>query len=127
MNEGIPQAVVNYEAKLRLGACGPLSEAQIREQSARYGAVYALMKRAVEDGRAVLVLAGVSTVWFPYYHSFTRELFKLTRREPPPAVLAAEYAQTVEKWRLRGLDQAVLKEIGLVVFNLPWPDTADKA
>ena len=124
MNDGIPKAVVNYEPKLRLGACGPLTEWQIQQHVANYGAVYWLLKKAVEQGREVLCAAGVSTVWFPYYHSFTRELFKLTRRELPERALAATYAQIAEKWRLRGLDEAVLKQIGIDVFNLPWPSLA---
>jgi hypothetical protein len=124
VNEGIPRAVVNYETKLRLGACGPLDEWQIRQHVANYGAVYSLMKQAVEQGREVLCTAGVSTVWFAYYHSYTRELFKLTRQELSSRACAATYAQIAEKWRLRGLDEAVLKEIGTTVFNLPWPDKA---
>jgi hypothetical protein len=124
VNEGVPRAVVNYETKLRLGACGPLAEWQIRQHVANYGAVYTLMKQAVEEGRAVLCLAGVSTVWFPYYHSYTRELFKLSRQELSSRARAAAYAQIAEKWRLRGLDESVLKEIGITVFNLPWPDRA---
>jgi len=124
MNDGIPKAVVNYETKLRLGACGPLTESQIQRTVANYGAVYGLLENAVAQGREVLCAAGVSPVWFAYYHSFTREIFKLTRQELSQGAMAAAYARIAEKWRLRGLDEPVLKQIGIVVFNLPWPATA---
>jgi hypothetical protein len=127
MEDGITKAVANYETKLRLGACGRQTEGQIQQQVEHYGSAYALLKQKVDEGREVLCSAGVSPMWFPYYHSFTRELFKLTRRELSQSALAAAYAQIAEKWRLRGLNPTVLKQIGVDVYNLPSPDlTAER-
>ena len=125
MDERTREAVDNYEVKLRLGARKWQTEDQIQQQVEHYGTAYALLKQKVDEGREVLCMAGVSTMWFPYYHSFTRELFKLTRRELSQSALVAAYAQIAEKWRMRGLNLSVLKQIGADVFNLPWPATAD--
>ena len=125
MEDGVTRAVVNYETKLRLGACGRQTEGQIQQQVERWGSAYALMKQKVDEGREVLCNAGVSTIWFSYYHAFTRELFKLTRQELSERAMSAAYARIAEKWRMRGLDLTVLKQIGVDVFNLPWPATAD--
>jgi hypothetical protein len=125
MDERTRAAVDNYAVKLRLGARKWQTEDQIQQQVEHYGTAYAHLQHKVDEGREVLCMAGVSTIWFPYYHSFTRELYKLTRQELSERALAAAYAQIAEKWRLRGLDEAVLKQIGVVVFNLPWPATAD--
>lgn len=126
MNEGVPPAVVNYERKLRLGACGPLAASKIRYQVANYEAAYVLMQQTVQQGRLILCDAGIPSVTFPYYHNFTRELFKLTRKyqlsEVPFEATRAEAARIAEKWTLRGLDKALLEQIGLVVFNLQWSD-----
>ena len=126
MEDRITKAVVNYEMRLRLGSCGPMTERQVQRSAANYGRVYGQMELAVAQGREVLCTAGISTVWFPSYHAFTREIFKLTRRELSESALSAAYALAAEKWRVRGLDVAVLKQIGVDVFNLPWPATADK-
>jgi hypothetical protein len=125
MDERTRAAVDNYEVKLRLGARIWQTEDQIQRQVEHYETAYALLKQKVDEGREVLRMAGVSPIWFPYYHSFTRELYKLTRRELSERALVAAYAQIAEKWRMRGLNLTVLKQIGVDVYNLPWPATAD--
>jgi hypothetical protein len=122
VEDRVLRAVRKYELKLRLGACGRQTEGQIQRRVENYGSAYALMKQKVDEGREVLCMAGVSTIWFPYYHSFTRELYKLTRQELSASALSAAYARVVEKWRLRGLDLTVLRQIGVDVFGLPSAD-----
>ena len=114
------RSVRNYEEKLRLGACGRLSEEEIRRR------VYGYTCRAYEQQvvvlqvRQVLCGLGAPTTLFPMYHAYARELGKLKRMESPETREFALRA-TAAKWIARGLDEAALREVAESVFNLPWP------
>jgi hypothetical protein len=125
MNERLKQGIQRYEEKLRLGVNGPLTEDQIEGQVAHYGTALTQISQAVDQGRQILCARGVSTVFFPYYHAFSRELYKLTRQELPDGMIRSRFAQTAGKWIARGLDQAVLLEIASDVFLLSLPEPAN--
>ena len=76
---------------------------------------------AVEtEVRQVLNGAGVSTIQYPYYLAYGRELWKLTNRVTGgSAVLGA--AALSAKWEVRGLSGAVLARIRHEVFSLADP------
>ena len=65
--------------------------------------------------------AGVSTIQYPFYLCFGRELWSLQRREMSGESLAKETAVLVTKWTARGLTQAVLQAIRTQVFNVAAP------
>jgi len=96
VNEGIPKAVVNYETKLRLGACGPLTEWQIQRHVANYGAVYVLMKQAVEQGDIKFFELGALSVTT----NVTKREVTLTLTEfiIPPDDVPDDVRRTVKHW-----------------------------
>jgi hypothetical protein len=116
----------NYEVKLRLGACGRLSEEEIQRRVGGY-TCRAYEQQAVNvQVRQALCSQGVVSTWFPMYHAYARELGKLKRLDSPEARFEALRA-TAAKWTARGLSAAALREIAESVFNLPWPASADKS
>jgi hypothetical protein len=121
MSERLLRVVGNYETKLRLGANGRLSESEIQSRVAHYSVSAAMEDLVLDQVRQVLCSHGVATISFPYYHAFSRELGKLTRQEQSEESLRLEYAIAMSKWVARGLEQSVLKDIGLSVFNLVMP------
>ena len=116
----------NYEEKLRLGACGRLTEGEIQRR------VYSYTCKAYEQQalniqvRQAVSSHGVVTTLFPMYHAYARELGKLKRLDSPEA--RGEALRTVAtKWIARGLDEAALREVAESVFNLSWLASADKS
>lgn len=76
---------------------------------------------AVEvDVRAVLNADGVSTIQYPFYLSYGRELWKLTNRVNG-ASAALEAATLMAKWVARGLSPSVLEKIRHQVFSISAP------
>jgi hypothetical protein len=121
MNERLTRVIQNYEVKLRLGACGRLSERELRTRVARYGSAAAKDDVVLVQTRQVLCSHGVVTMMFPYYHAFSREASKLRRKDLSPETRQEEFAILVAKWVARGLLQAVLLDIGLNLFSLRLP------
>ena len=69
------------------------------------------------DGRA----GGVSTIQYPFYLCFGREMWSLSRKEISGESMAKEVAVLITKWTARGLTQAVLQAIRTDVFNVAAP------
>ena len=65
--------------------------------------------------------SGVSTIQYPFYLNFGREIWALTRREVSGESLAQAAAVQIAKWVARGLNQAVLQAIRSQVFNVGAP------
>ncbi|MCX6841264.1 MAG: hypothetical protein NTX53_03125 [candidate division WOR-3 bacterium] len=65
--------------------------------------------------------AGVSTIQYPFYLCFGRELWSKSRKEMSGESLAKEAAILITKWTARGLTQAVLQAIRSQVFNVAAP------
>jgi hypothetical protein len=114
------RTVRNYEVKLRLGACGRLSEEEVRRRVAGYTCTAYRQQAVIVQVRQVLCGLGVVTTLFPMYHAYARELGKLKRLDSPEARGSALRA-TGAKWIARGLREAALREVAESVFNLPWP------
>lgn len=74
-----------------------------------------LQVKQVLDGR------GVSIIQYPFYLSFGREVWRLISKQLSGNSLAREVAVLVEKWKDRGLSQAVLEAVRSEVFNVPPP------
>jgi hypothetical protein len=65
--------------------------------------------------------SGVSTIQYPFYLNFGRELWALSRKDISGESYAKEAAILVTKWTARGLTQAVLQAIRTQVFNVVAP------
>jgi hypothetical protein len=65
--------------------------------------------------------SGVSTIQYPFYLNFGRELWALSRKDISGESYAKEAAILVTKWTARGLTQAVLQAIRTQVFNVAAP------
>ena len=65
--------------------------------------------------------AGVPTIQYPFYLCFGRELWSLSRKEISGESLAIEVATLIEKWKARGLVEALLQAIRTDVFNVAAP------
>ena len=126
MNDKLQRRIRNYEVKLRLGAAGRLTEPEIQRRVANYSAAVWMMEPVIEQARQVLCSHGVSTVTFPYYLAFARELYKLTRQELSVESQRCELAAFMAKWVARGLDRAVLVAIASDVFFLAPPEPSSE-
>ena len=65
--------------------------------------------------------AGVSTIQYPFYLCFGREMWSLGQKDISGESLAKETAVLITKWTARGLTQAVLQAIRTDVFNVAAP------
>jgi hypothetical protein len=120
------RVIDNYEVKLRLGAGGRLSEAEISRRVGRYSVAAAQEDMALNMTRQVLCSHGVVTIMFAAYHAFSRELGKLTRQEISMNTLQREMMAAAEKWTMRGLRREVLLDIAVNVYNVyPPPAQSD--
>ena len=65
--------------------------------------------------------SGVPTIQYPFYLNFGREIWALTRKEVSGESLCKEAKVLVDKWKARGLTEAVLQAIRTDVFNVVAP------
>jgi hypothetical protein len=71
--------------------------------------------------RQVLNGAGASTIQYPFYLCFGREIWARIRNGMDGESLAQEAAVLIAKWVARGLTQSVLETIRTDVFNVSAP------
>jgi hypothetical protein len=76
----------------------------------------------IED-RVKGVLSGeaVNSISYPWYHAFSREVWKAQRRFGGGTALVNEVALLVYKWKTRGMTEAILDKIRDEVFAIPAP------
>jgi len=84
-------------------------------------AVFPLITAMELQVKQVCDSAGVSTIQYPFYLNFGRELWALSRKDISGESYAKEAAILVTKWTARGLTQAVLQAIRTDVFNVAAP------
>ncbi|MCX6842683.1 MAG: hypothetical protein NTX53_10420 [candidate division WOR-3 bacterium] len=65
--------------------------------------------------------SGVSTIQYPFYLNFGREMWALSRKDISGESYAKEAAILITKWTARGLTQAVLQALRTDVFNVAAP------
>jgi hypothetical protein len=65
--------------------------------------------------------SGVSTIQYPFYLNFGREMWALSRKDISGESYAKEAAILITKWTARGLTQAVLQALRIQVFNVAAP------
>ena len=118
MNNRLVQAVENYETMLRLGSSGPLTEQEIEQRVIRYQTAATEEWAVLASTRPILSNHGIPTHQFVMYHSFSRQLGKLKRKELTPARMQEELESIAARWVMRGLDEAALEEVAATVFDL---------
>jgi hypothetical protein len=115
------RSVRNYEVKLRLGACGRLSEAEISRRVDNYAARAYKQQAIVVQVRQALCNNGIVPFAFPMYHAYSRELGKLQRQDCSAGTRRELLRTILAKWTARGLSEPALKEVAECVFNLYLP------
>ena len=71
--------------------------------------------------KQVCDLAGASTIQYPFYLCFGREMWSKLQKEMGGESMAQAAAVLVAKWVARGLTQSVLETIRTGVFNVGPP------
>ncbi len=71
--------------------------------------------------KGILSGEAVNSIFYPWYHAFARQVWKLQRRFGGGTALINEVALAVYVWKTRGLTEAVLDKIRDEVFNIPAP------
>jgi hypothetical protein len=125
MGDRLIRVVKNYEAKLRMGVNGPLTEREVQARVTRYGIAAAMEDSVLDQVRQVLCSHGVPTITFPFYHAFSRELGRLTRQELSVESQEREMMVMATKWVMRGLSRPALLDVALIVFNLTPPHSPE--
>jgi hypothetical protein len=126
MSKRLVQAIENYETMLRLQSAGRLSEQQIEQRVLRYRTCMAAEAASIAGTRPILCDHGISVLEFAMYYAYSREVGKLKRQGWTLSKMQVELRPKVMKWALRGLDEAVLKEIAATVYLLPFPDLTEE-
>jgi hypothetical protein len=112
----------NWEAGYNSDAVKAKIDRKRQAMSEHYVAAVAAMYGIEEKTREVLNTSGVQTIQYVPYLSFSRQLYKLSRqREISGNSFAMAAYVLVEKWRIRGLDRAILARIRDQVFNIGEP------
>jgi hypothetical protein len=91
----------------------PSSVARIK---ASFDGIYA----AETEVRQILNAAGVSTIQYPYYLAFGREMWKLTNRISGESAAKGAGA-LMAKWEVRGLSETLLAQVCYDVFGVSAP------
>jgi len=71
--------------------------------------------------RGILSGETASTIQYPFYQAFAREVWKCHRHYGGGGVVVDEVALLVYKWKTRGLTEATLNKIRDEVFGIPAP------
>jgi hypothetical protein len=119
MARPIDQVVRNYELQLRGKMAGRAKSGTVEAQVQRYAVAQAHNYTVVVQVKNLLDQVGVSVIWYPYYHSFARQVDKCVRTVDSSAeALRSEVGFVVEHWTARGLNRAILVDICYQVFNI---------
>jgi hypothetical protein len=118
MAKDIERVCEKYELKLRAG------KMLARRDGDRERQVEAFRRGATNNEAVRVAVASVmnrtriSTIWWPYYYDFGRQLTGLNSRVSSPRVLRLEARMQLEVWVSRGLVREVLEAIGQECFEL---------
>jgi len=118
MAKTVDRICEKYEAKLRAGMMPGRFDGDHVRHMAAFRRCVAREEEIRKAESVVLSERGVFTIWWPYYHNFTRVLAKQARRLKSPEVLALAARSELEVWVQRGLERPVLEAIASTVFSL---------
>jgi hypothetical protein len=119
MARPIDQVVRNYELQLRCKMVGRARSGTVEAQVQHYAVAQAHNYTVVVQVKNLLDQIGVSVIWYPYYHSFARQVDKCVRSiEFSAEARRKEASLIVDHWTARGLNRAILVDICYQVFNI---------
>ena len=113
--------IANWDAKFNTERIKATLDEKRSTMLANVTAVFPMIAAMELQVKQVCDGAGVPTIQYPYYLSFGREIWALSRREISGESLAIEAAILIDKWKARGLVEAVLQAIRTDVFNVAAP------
>jgi len=119
--KGAIYRVQKYDAKYSPANLTRDLTAMLPKMTARFSAVTPELVASETAVKQVLDSSGVSTITYPYYLCFGREMWALQDKEISGESLAKEAAVLIAKWVARGLTQAVLQAIRSDVFGVAAP------
>jgi hypothetical protein len=118
MAKSVDRMCEKYEMKLRAGRILGRVDGDRAAQLASVRRAAQRMADRRTAVAAVLSTAGIYSIWWPYYYSFSLKVGRLVERIGSADVLRLEARMQLEVWVARGLVRAVLEAIGREVFDL---------
>ena len=113
--------VQNWDTKYDTTRIKAIIDAKRPKMLEHVEAVYASLAVMETQVKQTCDAAGVSSIQYPFYLCFGRELWSRLRHEMSGESLAQAAAVLVAKWVARGLTQSVLETIRTGVFNVGPP------
>ncbi len=113
--------IENWDSKFDTAAIKATLDKKRPKMLEHVSSVVPLMAAMELQVKQVCDGAGVSTIQYPFYLCFGREIWALTRKDISGESMAKEAAVLITKWTARGLTQAVLQSIRTDVFNVAAP------
>jgi len=113
--------ISNWDAKYNTERIKAVLDDKRDAMFSRFAAVVPALVTMETEVKQTLDALGVSTIDYPFYLSFGREVWRLIDHEVSGESLAIEVAILIDKWVGRGLTQSVLEAIRTQVFNVSAP------
>ena len=113
--------IANWDEKYNLERVNAILTEKRPTMLQNMSAVVPLMTAMELQVKQTCDAAGVTTIQYPFYLCFGREMWALTRKDISGESMALEAATLVAKWVSRGLTQSALQAIRSQVFNVPAP------
>jgi len=113
--------IANWDEKYNLERVNAILTEKRPTMLQNVAAVVPLIAAMEQQVKQVCDGAGVPTIQYPFYLCFGREMWALNRRDISGESLAIEAATLINKWKARGLTEALLQAIRTDVFNVAAP------
>ena len=113
--------IANWDTKFDTTRIKAIIDAKRPVMLEHVNAVYTSIALMETQVKQTIDASGVSTIQYPFYLCFGREMWSKCRKEMSGESLAIEAAVLIAKWVARGLAQPVLQAIRSEVFNVPAP------
>ena len=113
--------IANWDEKFNVERISAILTEKRAKMLEHVNAVMVSLASMEQQVKQVCDSAGVSTIQYPFYLCFGREMWALIRKDISGESAAMEAAILVTKWTARGLTQAVLQAIRTDVFNVAAP------
>ena len=113
--------IENWNEKYNLERVNAILTEKRPKMLEHVSAVYVSLASMESQVKQTCDASGVSTIQYPFYLCFGREMWSKLQKEMSGESLAKEAAVLIAKWVARGLTQPVLQAIRSEVFNVPAP------
>ena len=110
--------IQNWDTKFDTTRIKAIIDAKRPKMLEHVDAVYTSIALMETQVKQAIDAEGVSTITYPFYLCFGREMWSKLRKEMSGDSLAKEAAVLIQKWVGRGLTLSVLELIRTQVFNV---------